>query len=235
MMRRPFLLVVPLLAALLMAPAAASAQVSQESEFRESPKWFSTGLSFGAVFLNDSNIQATYGSQGRFMTKLHFGFVPWSKYVHIELDAGLGFLQFTGTQTFVDSGDVSSDKVMMTIFPVTVDLLVGIDLVDEQPVVPYGGIGLAMAFWREHETGGGDKWNGDRFGFNTFFGAAFLLDVIERSRSHQLDEATGINDAYITIEGRWADVKYQVRDGATTSDGLGFGGWSVTGGLKLVF
>lgn len=235
MTRRPLLLFVPLLAALVLAPMTASAQVSEESKFEESPKWFSTGLAFGAVWLNDDNIQSTYGSQGRFMTKLHFGVVPWSKYVHIEIDAGLGFLQFTGTQTFVDSGDTSSDKVMMTIFPLTVDLLVGIDIVDEQPVMPYGGIGLGVALWREHETGGGEKWTGDRFGFNAFFGAAFLLDVIERSRAHQLDETTGINDAYLTIEGRWADVKYQVRDGATTSDGLGFGGWSVTGGLKLVF
>lgn len=224
-----------LLVAALAVPSLASAQIGQEG-YEESPKWFSTGLNFGAVWFSDSQLEPTYGTKGRFLSKLQFGFIPWSKYVHVELDLGVGFQQFKGTQVFVDDGgDSTGSTMMMTVFPVNVDLLVGIDVVHEQPVVPYGGIGLAMAFWRENETGGGDAYTGDRFGFNAFFGAQFLLDALERTRAQHLDVTTGINDAYVTVEGRWSDVNTQLRDGTATTDGLHFGGWSVLGGLKLVY
>jgi len=224
-----------LLTTVLTIPAVASAQIGPE-EFDESPKWMTTSLTFGAVFFSDSQLEPTYGTKGRFLSKVTIGFVPWSQYVHIEIDVGAGFQQYTGTQVFVDDGGESTGStMMMTVAPVTVDLLVGLDLFHEQPVVPYGGIGLALAFWRENETGGGDEFTGDRLGFNAFFGAAFLLDTLEKTRSQHLDVTTGINDAYITVEGRWADVSTQIRDGVPTTDGLHFGGWSVLGGLKLVY
>ncbi|MCP4869003.1 MAG: hypothetical protein GY898_09835 [Proteobacteria bacterium] len=224
-----------LLVAALAVPASASAQVSDKG-YEETPKWFTSGLSFGAVWFSDSQLEPTYGTKARFLSKVNFGFVPWSKYMHVEINAGVGFQQFTGTQVFVDDGgDSTGSTMMMTVLPVTVDLLVGLDIFFEQPVVPYGGIGLAMAFWRENETGGGEEYTGDRFGFNGFFGAAILLDALERTRSQHLDVTTGINDAYITVEGRWSDVGTQIRDGVTTTDGLQFGGWSVLGGLKLVY
>ena len=231
---RTLLLAALITAPLLALPATAGAQVSEEV-WEESPKRFVTGLSFGALWLNDTNIQATYTSKGRFMTKLTLGVVPWSRYVHVEILGSFGFMQFKGTQTFVDSGDDSADSVMMTIFPFNVDLLVGIDIFEEQPVVPFGGVGFALTLWRENETGGGDVWNGDRLGGNVFFGANVLLDSLERTRAQHLDVTTGINDAYLTLEGRWANVKTQFRDGAPSTDGLGFGGWSFHAGLKLVY
>lgn len=231
---RTLLIAALITAPLLTVPVTADAQVSEQG-YEETPKHFVTGLSFGAMWLNDANIQATYTTKGRFMTKLTLGLVPWSRYVHVEILGSFGFLQFTGTQTFIDSGADSADSVMMTIFPFNVDLLVGIDIFEEQPVVPFGGVGFALTLWREHETGGGDVWNGDRLGGNVFFGANILLDSLERTRAQHLDVTTGINDAFLTIEGRWANVKTQIRDGALSTEGLGFGGWSFHAGLKLVY
>jgi len=216
-------------------PAAASAASSESSVPEESPKWLTTGMDFGAFWLNDENIQSTYSGSGKFVTRLTVGFVPWSRYIHIELAGRIGFLQFLGSQSFVATGEGSADKVMMTIFPINVDLTVGVDIVHEQPIVPYGGIGFAATLWREHETGGGDEWTGDRLGYNVFFGGRFLLDAVDKNRAALLDITTGINDAFITVEGRWADVKTQFQDGEPTTDGLGFGGWSIHAGLLLAY
>jgi hypothetical protein len=235
-MMRSRLLPSLLLTAAMAAPAVASAQVGDQV-YEESPKWFSTGMSFGMVWLNDDQLVPTYGTKARFVPKLSFGFVPWSRYVHVEISSTVGFQQFFGTQVFVDDQDeeATGSSMMMTIVPVTVDLTVGLDLLHEQPIVPYGGIGLAMAFWRENETGGGPANVGDRYGFNVIFGLELLMDAVDKSRAQALDVSIGINDSYFTIEGRWADVKTQIRNGTPTTDGLHFGGWSVVGGLKVVY
>lgn len=201
----------------------------------ESPKWATGSFNLGGLFLADPNIQAAYGSKGRFVTQLQFGLVPWSKYVHIEVDFGFGFSQFKGSQSFVDGSGSSADDIMMTLFPLTADLLVGLDLVHEQPVMPYGGVGFNVTPWREIELEGSSEWNGARFGGSVFFGGAFLLDILERKRAARLDATTGINDAYITVEGRYRRVDAAVVNGALDTSGLNFGGWSITGGLKLVF
>lgn len=223
----------PLFAALFLLPALAQAQPTLEGD--ESRKMFTTSINFGGLFLDDTNIQSIYGASGQFFPNLTFGVVPWSKFVHVEIDVGIGFVQFSGEQQFVDGGGDSADKVMMTLFPITVDLLVGVDIFYEQPVVPYGGIGLNYTLWRENEHGGGTEWSGDKLGYSAFFGGAFLLDVLEVSRSRALDATTGINDVYITIEGRYRDVKTQFRNGSPVTTGLSFGGWSVMGGIKLAY
>jgi len=221
-----------LLALALLLPAGAFAAESEVPI--ESPKRFNGELRFGGVFLQDDNVKAGYGSGGRFMTMVEFGVVPWSKYVHLELDFGFGFSQFKGSQAFVDGGS-SADQTMMTFFPLTFDLTVGLDLVHEQPVMPYGGVGFNMTPWRENNLEGSGEWSGVKFGPSVFFGGAILLDVIEPARSRALDASSGINDVYLTFEGRHRQLKAAVKSGQFSTDGIDLGGWSVSGGLKLVF
>jgi hypothetical protein len=229
----PALVISSLLVLSLAGPAQAASSV--DSSLEESKKRFQMGLSFGAFWLEDADIQSVYGSKGRFMPKLSIGFVPLSKYVHIETNFTIGFLQFQGSEVFVSSGDSSADSVWMTVFPLGFDLSIGIDIAEEQPVVPYGGVGFALTLWREHESGDGDSWSGDRFGYSGFFGLAVLLDRFEPARSRRLDASSGINDAFFSFEGRYSDVSRQVRDGEISTEGLAFGGWSFTAGLKLVY
>lgn len=224
------LLVLTALLGLLAMPASASAgdaEIPQESE-----KFLSAGLAFGWVFLGDEAVQGVYADKGRFVSKLHFGVVPWSKYVHVEINASFSFSQFTGSQQFVSGGGASADWVMMTLFPLGLDLLVGIDLVYEQPVVPYGGIGLNWTVFKEHDRT--NKWNGYRMGPSAFFGAAILMDWLEHSRAAALDSKSGINDAFFTIEGRFNGAKTVFEDGAATTGGFGLQGWQVMLGIKLV-
>ena len=215
-------------------PAAAYAGGGEDT-FGESAKWFTTSLSFGAFWLADENIQASYTDSGKFISKINVGFVPWSRYVHTEVSLGIGFLQFPGKAQFVSTGGSSADSVMLTMFPLSVDLLVGIDIAKEQPVVPYGGVGLAWTLWRENETGGGEEWVGDRMGGSAFFGVGLLLDRLEPARAARIDAKSGINDSYLTVEGRYSKVEAQLRDGEWQTDGLNFSGWSLHIGLKLAY
>jgi hypothetical protein len=224
----------PLIAALALSLAATPAAAEDAEKVRlESPQIMNVGLGFGWHFFRDDAVTGTYTDKGRFLTKLQVGLVPWSKYVHVEVNGSFGFTQFTGSQQFL-SGGSSADGIMMTLFPIGLDLLVGIDLVHEQPVVPYGGIGLNWTIFRENETGGGTVWNGYRFGPSVFFGGAFLLDWIERGRAAEVDSKSGINDAFLTIEGRYNGLQSKFDSGALTPQAFGLQSWQIVVGVKLV-
>ena len=244
------LLVATPIALSLLLPGIAAADLGDPlpaptiGKHEESAKFLSTGLTFGGMVLQDPNIIAGYGTVPAMVPRLSFGVIPWSRFVHVEIRATLSFGILDGTQRVVSTGAASADTVGLSIFPLTLDLLLGIDIIDEQPVVPYGGIGIAWTPWRETERDAdsfgpaalGDLLQkGDRFGWNAFFGGAFLMDVVEPARASRLDAKAGINDAYFVAEGRWSSVKSQLRDGAWDTSGLDFSGWSFHLGVKLVY
>ena len=231
-------------------PSVASADMGDPppaptiGEHEESRKFMSTGLSMGGLILEDPNIAAGYGEIPGLMPRLSIGFIPWSKFLHFEIRATLAFSILEGSQRVVSTGEESADSVGLSVFPLTMDLLFGIDIVDEQPVVPYGGFGIAWTPWRETERDpdafgvaalGDLIHRGDRFGFNAFFGAAILLDTAEPQRASRLDVKSGVNDAYFIVEGRRSNVNLQLQNGAWNQDGLDFSGWSFHLGIKLVY
>lgn len=214
------------------APAKAEAEI-------ESPKFASAGVSFGVMNFADETIADVYGKTPRFYPRISVGLVPWSRYVHVEVVGSVGFIQFEGAEQFLSGAGASADSAWLTVVPLQVDLLLGIDIATEQPVVPYGGVGLQVSLWREATNGGngcGDSgvYCGNRYGGNAFFGAALLLDRLEPNRAHKVDATSGINDAYFTVEGRFADVSMKVENGAWSREGLRWGGWSMHFGIKLI-
>ncbi len=229
---RPLTLALAASLALLLVPASSQAQRAEIPI--ESPKIVNMGLGFGWMFFQDTEFQSVYSNKGRFVTKLQVGFVPWSKYVHVEINGTFGFSQFREDQVVVSTGADSADGIMFTVFPVGVDFSFGVDLVHEQPVVPYGGIGLNWTIFRENEVGGGQVWNGYRFGPSPFFGAAILLDWIERGRAAEVDSKAGINDAFFTIEGRYNGLQRKFEGGALVEEQIGLQSWQVVMGIKLV-
>jgi hypothetical protein len=72
-------------------------------------------------------------------------------------------------------------------------------------------------------------------GWSGFFGLGLLLDRLEPARAARVDAKVGINDSYLTIEGRYSKVESQMRDGEWQSDGLSFSGWALQIGLKLAY
>ncbi len=237
------------LAVALLLPATASADIGDPppaptiGKHEESPKLLSTGVTFGGMSLKDSNIVASYGEAPAFLPRLEFGLIPWSRFVHVEVRATMAFGILQGSQRVVSTGEESADSIGLSLFPLTLDILLGVDIIDEQPIVPYGGVGIAWTPWNEKERdpdgfGPGALstdviGNGDRFGINAFFGGAFLLDGIEPKRAGRLDAKAGVNDTFFVIEGRRSWVKSQLQDGAWDTSGLDFSGWSFHLGVKL--
>ncbi len=224
----PLWLLAALVAAALLCslPSPARAEPAHRDEAARPPVWLSLTPSFGAIWLDNPFIREVYGPRGRFSSRLRVGFVPWNRYVHVETAFSASFVQFTG-EGRTASGAPTGDRLMMTIHRFALNLQVGIDAIDEQPVVPYGGVGLVVVLWSERVTDG-RSWAGDRFGGSAFFGLDVLLDGFWGGRSERAD----LEDVFLSVEARWSDVQ-TLFDG--TPGGLGFGGWSVHGGVKLVF
>ncbi|GEM_PF-2003813 len=238
-----------LIAVALLLPATAVAEIGDPppkptiGEHEESPKFLSTGFTFGGFSITDEDIVSSYTDAPAFLPRLEFGLIPWSRFVHIEIRATLAFGILEGSQRVVSTGAESADSIGLSVFPLTLDLLLGLDIIDEQPVVPYGGVGIAWTPWNEKERdpdgfgpgalGTEVIGRGDRFGVNAFFGGAFLLDRFEPKRAGRLDAKAGVNDTYFVIEGRRSWVKSQLQDGAWDTSGLDFSGWSFHLGVKL--
>lgn len=228
MKRSALLLLLPLLT-LAVAPA-------QAREELESPKYLNAGWAFGGLWLQSDAVQQVYGKAGKFMPKLQIGAVPWSQYAHVEVNFGFSYVAPGGAQIFLDgdgAGSSSADEITLNVFAMNLDLLVGLDLVYEQPVVPYGGVGIVWAPWREHDAGS-TEYRGVKLGGNVFFGGAILLDWIERERASRVDASTGINDAFLTIEGRYTKANSALVDGQLKSTGLDLSSWALLVGIKLV-
>ena len=99
-----------------------------------------------------------------------------------------------------------------------------LDVLPEQPIVPFAGIGYDYWLWEEAWTGGGEM-SGGKSGSHTTLGVNLLLDIFQPSRADRLRAASGITDSYISIEWR----NQVIGD----DSGLSFSGDAVLFGLKL--
>ncbi len=207
----------------------ASAGVINEPD--ESPKWLTAGLSLSWWFPDESNTAYTqvYGKGGKAIWRLHFGIVPVARYVQLEFGGSIGFHQKGAYQVGVESSEVSGENVMMTLTPLRWGFRLGIDPLPEFPVVPYGQIGWDYVLWKEHTST--SALNGGKGGWHYGFGVALLLDRFEPMRASRNDASSGLNDAFLTVDGtRMQYLAAWQQEGA-----LDLTGWQLTVGLKLDF
>jgi len=124
----------------------------------------------------------------------------------------------------VDStGAQSADDDTLQAIPFNIDATFRLDVLPEQPIVPFVGYGLDYWLWEESWSGGEES--GGKSGSHTSLGVNILLDIFQPERASRLEASSGITDSYISIEWR----KQTIGDGA----GLSFSGEAVMVGLKL--
>jgi hypothetical protein len=107
------------------------------------------------------------------------------------------------------SGRTSGDETSLSIYPFWGVAVFRADFLWRDlgfPLVPYAKAGLAWAPWRASNTGGtsdasGVRGKGDSWGTNLALGVGFALDSIDRGSSRNMDNATGINNTYVYLEG----------------------------------
>lgn len=154
----------------------------------------------------------------------------------LELDFGVGFFQELAWK--IDArGRQSSDRSMMTMFPLALDSTGRLHFWDEQLLVPFFRYGFDYVLYSEltdDGSGGKDKLQGAKIGHHLAGGVNILLDVFSQRRASLLEATSGINDTYLTIEVRRQNVdQRRYPASAPVKYGLDFSASMLTLGLKL--
>jgi MYXO-CTERM domain-containing protein len=230
-------------AALLLTPLAARAQSAADDPWWRqdtTPARANFEMRYGVINLLDDAIERHYQQNAHNLLMVEVG--PQLFHV-LELDLGTGFFQ--ELDFLRDSGGTpSSQRTMLTWWPLQVDGTLRAHFVDEQPVVPFVRYGWDYVIWSEKfdERVGGPKSSvrGAKFGTHAALGANFLLDLVQPARASFLETRTGINDSWLTVEWRRQRVDGREAPWSGRDDRLGqaqrpldFSGDSVTLGVKL--
>lgn len=154
--------------------------------------------------------------------QLGFGRLIDSKY---QIGARVGFMRESGNAVGSVSGRVSGDRINFNILPVSLNFIYRADYRENQFLVPYLDLGLDYLYFRE--TVGGVSSQGNKFGFHAGAGLQILLEWFDRLADTH--EREGINDVYLTLEGRYMQLDN------FGGGGLGVNGFVFSAGLLFEF
>jgi hypothetical protein len=189
------------------------------------PQRGSFELRYGTIDLWDARLKHVYGTAGNNVLHMDFGPQLWRV---AEMDIGLGFFQelaFTVDQ----EGEASTDRTMLTWYPLSVGGTARLHIIDEQPLVPFVSYGWDWVLWNQKTddgAGGKDKVAGAKRGTHWALGGNLLLDTFAPGRASLLEAQSGINDTYVVFEFRSQDI-------GEAREELSFKGTSYTVGLKF--
>ena len=185
-------------------------------------------LSVSSLGLADENIEAVYGD--RAMLVIH-GQASLQAFRVLQLDAGMGALRKAGTMVTAElvPGD---EEAKLTLVPLSLGVTARLDLIDGQPIVPYGAVALDYWLWRERE-GSIDPTNpfeleaigGGKPGYHYALGVNLLLDWLDPRGASESGAVWDVDDTYLSVEWR--------RDSMFATEGLSFAGNTLTVGVKV--
>lgn len=163
----------------------------------ESSKWFSTELGGGGMRMTGQNVKTVYGTKDQPTFHMRAGVL-----IKSILDIGVGgdFTQVNGKRVGTVGGGTSAEPTQLTLGPMAGTALLRLDFFHNQPVVPYGGGGVAYMVWGERDRLAGKNITGDKYGWTAVGGLAILLDNFEPARAADLDSYSGVNDTFLTFE-----------------------------------
>lgn len=207
----------------LTVPGAASAkEVAPENDVMGA-----TAVRLGPMtFADDNAITEVLGDRGHTVFWLETG-PSWKGYVQFTF--GAGYYRKKGT-LLTSTGESSSQDDVLWAVPVTSNLTLRLDVLNEQVLVPYVTGGGDLWLWREQWTTGadGDKSGigGGKWGYHYGVGGQILLDVFDRGRAGLAFSRMGMKDSYIVGEWRRQEV-------GVFQDGLDLSGSQFTLGLGI--
>ncbi|MFO0760844.1 MAG: MXAN_2562 family outer membrane beta-barrel protein [Byssovorax sp.] len=129
---------------------------------------------------------------------------------------GWGYTHTSQKANFTDSNppEASDVDTGLTIMPMYAGLVLRIDELMRRtdiPIVPYGKAGFGMAYWNASTSTGTETYvnaagnkvsaNGLSWGFEFAVGGMLALNFLDPRAAARLDEATGVNHAYVF--GEW--------------------------------
>ena len=178
---------------------------------------------YGPITFQDESITSIFGDEGNNMLMLQFG--P-TIYDLLEIKGSVGYFHGEGSRISA-SGAASSQENYLNLYPVALDATFRLDVLPEQPVVPFAGAGVDYFFWREiwDGSGGGGRENisGGKPGWHKTYGAHILLDTFNQRRASKLQAVMGITDSYLTVEYRSQEIGEELAGLKFSADTLTFG------------
>lgn len=187
---------------------AGPAQAAGKKEVEPEDKVMgATALRIGPMtWAEDNEIVEVLGENGHTVFWLESG-PSWRGYA--QLGFGLGFYRKKGT-LLTTTGESSAQDDVFFALPVTMNLTLRLDVIDEQVLVPYVTAGGDAWFWREQWTvdaeGTKEGIGGGKWGYHYGLGGQLLLDVFDRGRAGLAFSRAGIRDSYVTAEWRRQEV-----------------------------
>jgi hypothetical protein len=217
----------PALLLCVSAPAQAASEWPQSGKTLDEIKGGAFEFRYGPMFIEDENIKKVFGETGNNILWLEMGPTIFDL---LEVTGNLGYFHRSGNLVSA-GGAQSSQEDKLTAYAFALDFTARLDVVPEQPIVPFIGVGMDYWLWREKwetnpDVGGEEKVGGGKSGWHYSMGGHVLLDAFHQKRAGRLEAVTGITDSYITVE-------YRVQRVGESVDGLKFSANTVTAGLKL--
>jgi hypothetical protein len=192
--------------------------------------WGNFTFDGGSYAYKDATIQGIYGQRGVDF-RVSAG-VQLFRYA--EFNVGVGLVTKKGN-TVDSTGQSSAEYIRLQMAPFSLDGRLRVHVIDEQPVVPFGGVGVDWVFWRETPLDAdkvpvaAGRVVGSKLGWHWDAGVNILLDTFAPNRASELEARSGINDTWLTIQYRKQIV------GKAGDAGLDLDGWTLSGGLKIDF
>lgn len=210
----------------LLVTSAASAQdhgpIRREPASDLSPQNAAFELRFGPYTPKvDENLaqpvfEDFFGDGNRYMLGIEVDWQIWrAPYVGtLGLGVGWSYTQMSAPNQIPGGGGNLDDPPIsqassLNIMPLYAVGVLRVDVLARRvgiPLVPYGKLGLAHAFWwvddgiDTSETDDGVVGKDTSTGTQAAVGAMFLLDVIEDTAARALDAEMGINNSYVFFE-----------------------------------
>jgi hypothetical protein len=221
--RRQTLPVAALLIGMSFQPAQAEVSSDWPQKGTEWSDFVGTSFQFrhSRMTMEDENLTDIFGDGVHKLWALEWG--P-TFFELIELTGSTGFYRATGKLVDADGVKSAQDDKIVAI-PFMLNATFRLDVLPEQVIVPFAGVGYDYWMWKE-SWDGGDSVSGGKSGMHTTYGAHLLLDIFQPARASRLEASTGITDSFITVE-------YRTQTIGEDQGGLLFSGDVLTFGLKL--
>ena len=201
---------------LMMLPAASLGAAERN------PQWWSFEFK-GGVWLPANNAVENFTGCCEPTGTVEFGPLLRSKW---GFELGVGFMDTEARAVGAGSGQVSGDRFNFLILPFHNSLVFRADFKENQLLVPYLKAGTDYLFFRENVQGSVTK--GVKYGLHGAGGLQVLLEAIDEI-SQSMEGEVGVNDIYLTLEGRYAWID------SFGQSGLDLSNWTVAGGFLFEF
>lgn len=179
-----------------------------------SPQHYSAGLRVGPYYPSylkadtpGLTYRSIYGSNNPVLFNFDFEYQFFQKAGKLGLKTGLGFFTAQGNGRFARSEQTIADETFsLYVFPLNLSAVYRLQIWDRQILVPFGEAGgdyFGMMEYRPDK----DKFSeavkyGGVPAWHWAAGAQIQLDVFDKEVLWQLDQETGINHIYLTVDYR---------------------------------